>query len=503
MIRTGTKSAREIRATLNERAPNMNTTKQLVSLIVITAVTVVDAIGAQLSVAGGNKPNVVYFLVDNLGMGELSSYNGGAFRGVTTARIDDFAKEGMMLFNFAPEAQCTPSRSALMTGRYAIRSGTHTVAFAGSHGGLVKWERTLGDIFSAAGYATAIVGKWHIGDSPGRWPTDHGFDEWYGIPRSYDEALWPDDPWYDPKRDPVTRVLEGRKGEPLYELQQLTVAVRRDIDVEYMKRAKAFLKRSVEAGKPFFLYFNHSMMHLPAIPRAEFKGKTGHGDWADCLLEMDTDFGTLLDSLKEIGVADNTIVIFSGDNGSEEALLWRGTAGYFEGSYFTGMEGSLRTPALVRYPGNVPAGQKSNEIVHITDMFTTLLLWAGLQVPKDRVIDGVDQRAFLEGKQPNSNRAGFPYWLKTELYGVKWHNFKVVMVQQKTLTEPALHLPNPHVVNLDTDPKEREPIDYPYIHTWVGAHAAKILSDYQESIKREPLIPAGAPLDFVPKQKAQ
>jgi len=167
------------------------------------------------------RPNVVYFLVDNLGMGELSSYSGGPLRGVSTTRIDAFADEGMLLFNFAPEAQCTPSRSALMTGRYSIRSGNHTVELAGSQGGLVRWERTLGDVFSEAGYATAIVGKWHIGASPGRWPTEHGFDEWYGIPRSYDESLWPEDPWYDPQRAPVTRVLEGQKGKPVHELEQL------------------------------------------------------------------------------------------------------------------------------------------------------------------------------------------------------------------------------------------------------------------------------------------
>jgi arylsulfatase A-like enzyme len=166
------------------------------------------------------------------------------------------------------------------------------------------------------------------------------------------------------------------------------------------------------------------------------------------------------------------------------------------------MEGSLRTPAIVRYPNFVPAGQKSNEIVHITDMFTTLLLWAGLEVPKDRVIDGVDQRAFLQGKQTASNREGFPFWLGSELYGVKWHQFKLVLMKQKTLTDPALPLPNPHLINLDTDPKEREPIDYPYLHTWVGAHVAKILKDYQDSVSREPLIPLGAPLDYIPKVKS-
>ena len=170
------------------------------------------ALGVTPAQAQSKRPNGVYFLVDNLGMGELSVNSGGPLRGATTTRIDEFARQGMMLLNFAPEAQCTPSRSALMTGRYSIRSGNHTVALAGSHSGLVKWERTLGDMFSAGGYATAIVGKWHIGDSPGHWPTDHGFDEWYGIPRSYDEALWPEDPWYDPERDPVTRVLEGAQG---------------------------------------------------------------------------------------------------------------------------------------------------------------------------------------------------------------------------------------------------------------------------------------------------
>jgi arylsulfatase A-like enzyme len=261
---------------------------------------------------------------------ELSVYNAGPLRG-STPRIDAFAGEGMRLLNFAPETQCTPTRSALMTGRYSIRSGNQTVALAGSRGGLVKWERTMGDIFSEAGYATAVVGKWHVGDSAGRWPTDHGFDEWYGIPRSYDECLWPDDPWYDPKRDLVTHVLEGRKGEPVRELEQLTLEIRRDIDVEYMKRAKAFLKRATDERRPFFLYFNHSMMHLPTIPRSEFKGKTGRGDFVDSLLELDDDFGTLLDYLQELGVEDNTLVVFAGDNGPEEMEPWRGSGGPWEG----------------------------------------------------------------------------------------------------------------------------------------------------------------------------
>ncbi|MHC6158204.1 arylsulfatase [Bradyrhizobium elkanii] len=451
--------------------------------------------------APSGPPSIVYFLVDNLGYGELGCYGGGILRGADTRRIDAFAGEGMKLLNFAPEAQCTPSRSALLTGRYAVRSGNHTVALPGDDGGLVAWERTIGDVLSAKGYATACFGKWHVGAAAGRWPTDHGFDEWYGPPRTWDESYWPDDPWYDPKRDGVSSMMEAQRGQTPRDVKQLTLDVRRDVDAEFLDRAKGFMRRSVQAGKPFFLYFNHSLMHMPTIPRASFKGKSGQGDWADCLLELDSDFGEVLDTLKELKIDDNTIVVFSGDNGPEELEPWRGHSGFFDGSYFTGMEGSLRTPCLVRYPGRVPAGRQSNDVVHITDMFTTLLRWAGAEPPPDRVIDGVDQRAFLEGKQDGSARDGFPYWMGSTLYGVKWRNFKMVMYLQRTSLEPSQKLASPHIVNLTVDPKERKAIDLPYMHTWTAVHFGKILKDFEQSVRREPLIPAGARLDHVPVRK--
>lgn len=456
---------------------------------------------AQPKPAPSGPPNVVYFLVDNLGYGELGCYGGGILRGADTKRIDAFAAEGMKLLNFAPEAQCTPSRSALMTGRYAIRSGNHTVALAGDDGGIVTWERTLGDVLSAQGYATACFGKWHIGAAPGRWPTDHGFDEWYGPPRTWDESFWPDDPWYDPNRDGVTSMMEALRGETPRALKQLNLDVRRDVDREFLERSKAFMKRSVESGKPFFLYFNHSLMHMPTIPRTEFKGKSGQGEWADCLLELDSDFGEILDTLKALNVDDNTIVVFSGDNGPEELEPWRGHPGFFDGSYFTGMEGSLRTPCLVRYPGHVLAGRQSNEVVHITDMFTTLLRWTGADIPNDRVIDGLDQRAFLEGREDASARDGFPYWMGSALYGVKWRNFKMVMYLQRSSLEPSEKLASPHIINLTVDPKERNAIDLPYMHSWTAVHFGNILKDFAASLQREPLIPAGAPLNHVPQRK--
>jgi arylsulfatase len=449
------------------------------------------------------KPNVLFFQVDNLGYGELGCYGGGILRGARTERIDGFASEGLKLLNYAPEAQCTPSRSALMTGRYSVRSGNHTVALAGSEGsGLVRWERTLSDVFADAGYATMCMGKWHIGDGAGRWPTDHGFDEWYGPPHSYDESMWEDDPWYDLARDPVAYLLDASKGQPPRRAERLTLEARVNVDVEYKMRAIRFIEDSVRARRPFLLYFNHSMLHMPVIPREEYRGKSGNGDWADSLLELDGDFGDLLDTIDASGLRDNTIVVFAGDNGPEENILHRGTAGYWAGSYFTGMEASLRTPCIIRWPAKIPAGRDSNEIVHVTDMFTTLIAMAGLKAPDDRVIDGVDQLPFFAGTQDHSNRDGFIFWNGGRMYGVKWRHFKLVMVEQKYLYDAAPPLGVFRIVNLLTDPKEREPANPRFLHTWTMAHFGRLLKEFDESVKREPPIPPGAPLDFAPISKA-
>jgi arylsulfatase len=258
------------------------------------------------------------------------------------------------------------------------------------------------------------------------------------------------------------------------------------------------MEQQSKAKRPFFLYFNHSLMHYPVVPRDEYKGKSGEGDWADCLLQLDGDFGELLDKLDTLGLREDTIVVFAGDNGNEEFLLHRGTSGFFEGSYFTGMEASLRTPCIARWPGKIAAGRQSNEIVHITDWFTTLVKMAGLPVPDDRVIDGKDQSTFLTGTQEKSNREGFLFWNGEKLYGVKWQNFKLVMIKQKYLTDPAQPLGFLNIINLLTDPKEREPFHPVYVHSWTMGHFSRLMREFDESVKREPLIPAGAPLDFVP-----
>ncbi|MCP4963168.1 MAG: sulfatase-like hydrolase/transferase [Actinomycetia bacterium] len=442
-------------------------------------------------------PNVLFYFVDNLGYGELGCYGGGELRGAATARIDAFAQEGMRLTNFAPEAQCTPSRSALMTGRHAIRSGTHSVTYSAPIG-IVAWERTMGDILSDAGYTSAVYGKWHIGNQPGTWPTDHGFDEFYGPPGTYDEVMWEHDPWYVPERDGVGYLLESCKDETPREVKRLTHETKRELGREIVDRSKRFISDAVSAEKPFFVHLNHPLLHAPCEPSAEFDGRSGNGRWADCLLELDGHFGELLDHLESEGVADNTVVVLFGDNGNEDILTDRGTGGYWEGSYFAGMEASLRTPFIVRYPGVVPAGRSSNEVVHITDVFTTLVGWAGCDLPSDRVIDGVDQRAFFEGTSEESARDGFMFWNGDVLYGVKWHHFKMALVDQKYFWDAPVPRAFPRLINLLVDPKEREPYNQDFGHSWTMRHFAQILNEFEQSVAREPLIPMGAPLNHIP-----
>jgi arylsulfatase A-like enzyme len=183
-----------------------------------------------------HKPNIVFILTDNLGYGKVGVYGGGITRGAPTPRIDRLAAEGMRLTNFNVEAQCTPSRSAFMTGRFSIRSGTHSIPIGGGLDGLTRWEVTLAETLSDAGYATAAFGKWHLGSSQGRLPNDQGFDEWYGIPRTTDEAFWPSQPAAKAVGVPFEHVMEGRKGEKSREGVVYDLDQRRLIDAEITRR---------------------------------------------------------------------------------------------------------------------------------------------------------------------------------------------------------------------------------------------------------------------------
>jgi arylsulfatase A-like enzyme len=455
------------------------------------------------------RPNIIFMLTDNLGYGELGCYGGGILRGAPTPRIDTLASEGMRLLNFNVEAQCTPSRSAFITGRFAIRSGTYEVPIGGVPDGLTQWEVSIAELLSAQGYATGMWGKWHLGSTEERLPTYQGFDEWYGIPRSYDEAMWTSMneakgiwPSIGSKQGWSAEIVahapiyEARKDEKARQVGTLDLDGRLIAEAEITSRAVEFIKRNASAGKPFFAYVSFSLMHAPTLPNPEFAGKTGNGDWADCLAEMDYRTGQILDAIKEAGVEDNTVVLFTSDNGPEATDPWQGDSGPWRGTYFTAMEASLRVPFIIRWPNNVPAGRVNNEIVHIVDIFTTFARIAGAGVPKDRPIDGVDQLDFFLGKQENSNREGFPAYVADRLSAVKWRNWKMHLIRQENMYDPPLKLPLPKLINLLTDLKEER--DVMAKNSWVAEPMTKMLGEFMASLKKYPPIKVGTPDPYLP-----
>ena len=288
--------------------------------------------------------------------------------------------------------------------------------------------------------------------------------------------------------------MEGKKGEKSVALKDYDVVQRRLIDAEVTRRSVGFMERQAKAGKPFFMYASLTQPHLPTLPNPTFAGKTGKGEWADMLAEMDANVGQMLDAVDALGISDNTIVIFTSDNGAEFIKPWDGWSGPWRGQYFTALEGGIRVPFLIRWPGKVPAGRESNEIVHGVDLFATLAKIAGAKVPTDRPMDSVDQSDFLLGTSEKSAREGFPIWCADRLTAVKWHNWKLHFFRQDTMFDPPVKLGIPFIINLYTDPREEKPT----VDTWVVTPMLKIVGAFQATTKDHPLIPMGTPDPYMP-----
>ena len=366
---------------------------------------------------------------------------------------------------------------------------------AGLPQGIIPWEITLGQLIASRGYATACFGKWHLGDKEGRYPKDRGFDEWYGIPRTTNESMFTSTPGYDPAVVPMPYVMEGRRGEPAKNIAVYDLEMRRKIDSQLIERSIDFMQRQVKAKQPFFTYVPLTQLHYPTLPHHDFAGKTGAGEFADSMVEMDARVGQLYDFIEQQGLRDNTVFIFASDNGPEFRRPWRGTAGMWSGTYHTAMEGALRVPFIVRWPGRVPA-RVSNEIVQITDIYTTLARIAGATLPVDRPIDGVDQCDFFFGKTEKSAREGFVYFIKDELRAAKWRDWKMHVVWEAEPNTGPIHLETPWVFNLVQDPKEET--DVGTQHSWARRPLRVLIQEFQLSLKAHPPIPPGAPDDYRP-----
>jgi arylsulfatase len=475
------------------------------SLALLIAVLVSALSGASVA---QEQPNIVLVFMDNFGWGEPGFNGGGIIRGAATPRLDGLAAAGLRLTNFNVEVQCTPSRSALMTGRYAIRSGNGTVPLGEGVYGLVQWEITLAEMLAQAGYATAMYGKWHLGRTNGRFPTDQGFNEWYGVPNSTDESVYSSVPGFAESGVAETFVMDGRKGEVPEKVRPYRLDYRPFIDRDLTDRAVDFMKRQATAGTPFFLYLPYTATHFPTLPHPDFEGKSGKGLWADLLMQIDSYTGELLDTLDELGIAENTVFIFTADNGPEALdrdgtsmtveTAVHGSAGPWRGTLFTGFEGALRVPFAIRWPGRIPAGQSSDEIVHAMDLFPTLATLAGGTVPDDRPIDGIDVSDFLLGKTESSGREGFVVYMGNDVFGVKWRDWKLHFKEQDAWNTILRTYTMPRIYNLMNDPQERDNVIFP--HTWVPKAALPQLEEHVASLRKYPPIPAGAPDPYEPPE---
>lgn len=365
-------------------------------------------------------PNIIFILADNLGYGDIGCFGSKHHR---TPNIDKLANEGIRLTSFYSSAGvCTPSRASLMTGCYAQRVDMHMdeneswVLYPISAKGLNPRETTIAEILKGVGYATACIGKWHLGDQLECLPVNHGFDCFYGIPYSEDmvpghNPNWPDLPLVQNKK-----VIEAPT--------DLTTTTRR-----YLKEAIRFITENRD--QPFFLYFPHNLPGSSPIPVVDetFSGKSANGSYGDAIEEIDWSVGQIIEKVKEFGIAKNTMIIFISDNGSP--LGRAGSSGLgsnkpFSGAGYSTMEGGMRVPCVVHWPGTIPEGLSSNELCTMMDWLPTFAFLARAKTPRDRIIDGKNIWPLLSGdKSAKSPHDFFYYYMMDQLQAVREGKWKL------------------------------------------------------------------------------
>ena len=399
--------------------------------------------------------------------------------------------------NFNVESQCTPTRSAILTGRLPIRSGTHRVTYSLPYG-LGPWEYTLAELFSDSGYKTSLFGKWHLGEVEGRLPTNQGFDQWFGVKNTTDEAGYSSTPQFDPDVFPPPYSWEGKKGQPSKKVEPLNLETRKTIDREIVERSDAYISEQAAADDPFFVYISFTQIHPPLGHHPDFDNITRTGIYGDILTELDYNVGRIFDALKEGGVSDDTIVILTGDNGAVTEGIGGGSNGPFRGG-FTGYEAGLRTVGIVRWPDQIEGGRVSDGIVAALDWLPTLAHLTGEQerIPTDRPIDGIDQSALLLGSQENSNREHILYYIGNDLFAVKWRSFKIHLKTVESFWGPVQTHLFPPVYDVTNDPGEDNDLMKIglFSYSWVYGPMGKILMKKTASMKEYPNIQPGQEFD--------
>ena len=479
---------------------------------------VVAALAVAPALAQGNKPNVVFILADNVGYGDLGPYGGGELRGAPTPRIDELAREGLRFTQFLVEPACTPSRAALMTGQYSIRNGLSLIIVPGSQATLVgprlHYGRHVPRAWLCHGDLRQVASRLGSAEPADRarlrrvlrHPARYvlglghlcGHDHAHALDRGAVAALLAKGP----------HIVEATAGGPLHDVKPFTPEVRAGIDYELVDKSIDFMKRQHAAGKPFFLYLPFSMGHVPNLPAKEFAGKSRIGNYGDKLMEGDYHVGQILDTLKDLGIDNNTIVMFASDNGpygetvrefGNQGTPDMGNSGPFRGELGEVSEGSIRTFAFIRWPGHVKPNTTSYAMFSIMDFFPTLASIVGGKMPTDRPIDGMDQSDVLFGKSAVGHRNSLLSFIGPQLVAARWKQWRIYFTDMHPTGIGPQRLPGlesssasmagyPKVYNIEMDP--HEDLNVAGLFGWVGDPALEAVRRYEASVREHPNPPA-------------
>lgn len=457
---------------------------------------------AALSAQSKRPPNIVLILADDQGYGDLGCYGSPYIR---TPNIDRMAREGMRCTDFYAQSLCGPSRAALLTGSYPARNSLNFNHIPGAKTGIHPNEITIPELLKQANYATQIIGKWHLGDAKEFLPTRNGFDNWYGLPYSND--MWP----YHPK---VTRTgpenavakavreraeLTGFDGQgqhyppnwfpplPLMHNDKVeeTNPDQTKLTASYTAEALRFV--TANKSRPFFLYLAHAMPHVPLFPGAAFDGKSLRGRYGDVIQELDDSTGRILNKLKELGLDNDTLVIYTSDNGPWLPYgIDAGSAGPLRNGKGTVWEGGIRVPAIFRWPGRIPAGTVTSEVAATLDFLPTFAAAAGVNLPKDRTIDGRNLLPLLMGTSKTGPHEYF-YYFDTAIHytpegGRPASNSNLMAVRSGRW---KLHLASNALYDLQSDIGETTDVSirHPDVIARIKDTSAKFLAELRANIR--------------------
>lgn len=436
------------------------------------------------------KPNILVIWGDDVGYWNISAYNLGMM-GYKTPNIDRIAKEGALFTDWYGQQSCTAGRACFITGQVGFRTGMLKVGLPGAKEGLQARDVTIAELLKGQGYVTGQFGKNHLGDADATLPTAHGFDEFYGSLYHLNAEQEPENPDYF--KDPEAKKKYGTRGvlhtwanpdgtQKIELTGPLNTKRMETVDEEFTKEALRFMTDASKSDKPFFLWWNSTRMHIFTHLKKESEGKTGLGTYPDGMVEHDAMVGQLLDKLKELGLDENTIVMYSTDNGAEKFTWPDGGTSPFRGEKNTNWEGGYRVPCAIRWPGVIKPGTINNDIFAHEDMLPTLLAAAGAPDVKNQLLKGlkVGSKTFkvhldgynitdaLAGKTPSPRKEFFYFNDDGSLVGLRYNQWKIVFAEQRAegfdvWQEPFVPLRLPKIFNLRADPFEAgdiEAMDY-------------------------------------------